>query len=416
MDYSLLLEGCCVMGCEMLSCGAEIYRVEDTVRRLLAAYNIDGEVFAIPNCVIVSIADDDGEILTRMHRASPSSTDIALLESYNALSRRLCAKPPKNPGTLLHEIYLIKEKNVSFPLPLQLLGYFIGAFFFCMFFGGGILDAFVAGFGGLAAGVTMYILDRCKCNYFIATVVAAFFLAFIAYIFLAVGLTLNIQMVISGAIMSLVPGLVFTNFLSDLLTGDVIAGLSTFVRAMLSAAAVALGTCFAMAICLRFTGEGSSETVDYGTALRCLFAFAACMGYCFGFNIRGSGAILCCLGGGAGWLIYELLLPLANGNQYIPTLIAAIAVAIYAEIMARVRKCPATAYLLVSFFPLVPGRTIYLALNYGIRGELDMFWDSLFLTFGIAGCLALGSLIVTNLVRMIISRRNRNSVSGKRVH
>ena len=34
MDYDLLLEGCCEMGRQLLECGAEIPRVEDTVHRL----------------------------------------------------------------------------------------------------------------------------------------------------------------------------------------------------------------------------------------------------------------------------------------------------------------------------------------------------------------------------------------------
>lgn len=42
--------------------------------------------------------------------------------------------------------------------------------------------------------------------------------------------------------MVLVPGLVFTNFMCDLITGDMVSGLSTFVRAVLTATAIAIGT------------------------------------------------------------------------------------------------------------------------------------------------------------------------------
>ncbi len=61
MDYDLLLEGCCEIGCRLLQCGAEIHRAEDTVRRLLAAYGVEGDVFAIPNCLIVSLSGLDGK-------------------------------------------------------------------------------------------------------------------------------------------------------------------------------------------------------------------------------------------------------------------------------------------------------------------------------------------------------------------
>lgn len=96
MDYDQLLEGCGEVGAQMLGSGAEIYRVEDTVRRMLAAYGVRGEVFAIPNCLIVSITDEVGRSHTRMRRiqATKVSTDIEVVERFNALSRAICAQPP----------------------------------------------------------------------------------------------------------------------------------------------------------------------------------------------------------------------------------------------------------------------------------------------------------------------------------
>ena len=46
MDYDTLLSGCCEVARELLRHGAEIQRAEDTMRRLLAAYGLEGEVFA----------------------------------------------------------------------------------------------------------------------------------------------------------------------------------------------------------------------------------------------------------------------------------------------------------------------------------------------------------------------------------
>ena len=84
LDYDLLLNGCCEIGCRLLGCGAEIHRVEDTVHRLCTAYQVDSEVFAIPNCLIVSVTDCHGKIHTRMRRAEAQGIDIEALEGYNA--------------------------------------------------------------------------------------------------------------------------------------------------------------------------------------------------------------------------------------------------------------------------------------------------------------------------------------------
>lgn len=197
--------------------------------------------------------------------------------------------------------------------------------------------------------------------------------------------------------MVLVPGLVFTSFMSDLLTGDMLSGLATFARAVLSAGAIALGTGAAMALHHDlFPGAaGTLYTVSYPGLVVCLFAFVACLGFCPSLNAQGIGALLCCFGGALGWAVY-LFVMLFGGNSFAATLAAAVCVAVYSEIMARLRKCPATSYLLISMFPLVPGLTIYQAMDHAIQGNTDLFWETFFRTFGIAGCIALGLLLVSS--------------------
>ena len=100
MNYDKLLNISVELGCRLMSSGAEIYRVEESVRRLLQAYGLDSpEVFAIPNCVIVSIATPEGHPITRMRRIAGHGTDIELLERCNDLCRRLCVQTPPLEAT-----------------------------------------------------------------------------------------------------------------------------------------------------------------------------------------------------------------------------------------------------------------------------------------------------------------------------
>lgn len=410
MKYDLLLEGCCEMGCRLLQCGAEIHRVEDTVHRLCAAYGVDGEIFAIPNCLIVSAADEQGKIHTRLRRAEIRGTDIEGIERYNALSRKLCARPPEDPAEILAEVRRVEAGMRRFSPRIQLLGYFIGAAFFSLFFSGGWAEALVGGLAGALAGGCVLLLSGRQSNFFITTMAAGFVLAFAVYGLLALGVPVNVEVAIAGAIMVLVPGLVFTNFMSNLLTGDILAGLSTFARAVLSAGAIALGTGAAIALCrsLWSFSVGAGEAVAYHPFFYCLFAFIACFGFCLPYNVQGIGAALCCLGGALGWAVY-LAVSALGGNAYLASLCAAIAVAAYAETMARLRRCPATSYLVVSFFPLVPGFTIYQAMDYSIRGDSQMFLERFIRTFGIAGCLALGALVVSTAIRIFRCRKEHGN-------
>ncbi len=62
-------------------------------------------------------------------------------------------------------------------------------------------------------------------------------------------------------------------------------------------------------------------------------------------------------------------------------------------------------------FPLVPGVTIYQAMDYGIRGEVQLFLETFIRTFGIAGCLALGLLIVSTFMHLL--QRRKEAAHGK---
>lgn len=408
MDYDLLLEGICEMGYCLLGCGAEIPRVEDTVRRIGAAYGVTVEVFAIPNCLIVSFVDDNGKPHTRMRQAKISGTDIQALEAYNDLSRRLCANPPEDTGEVYRRVKKVGEGLRPYPAWILMIGYFIGASFFSIFFSGGWMEALLGGLAGVAAGGCSLLLSRANTNFFINTIVSGFVLAFVAYGIYLLGAPVYIESVITGAIMVLVPGLVFTNFMSDLLTGDIVAGLSTFARAVLTAGAIAIGTGAAIAM-FRYVVDipvGVVPPMVHAPIPACVLAFVACLGFCFAFNIRGVGMLLCCLGGALGWAVY-LLVQHFGGSVYISSMAASVAVACYAEGMARIRKCPTTPYLVVSYFPLVPGFTIYQAMDFGIRGEIDLFISTFIRTFGIGGCIALGTLLVSTLLRIYYARRKR---------
>ena len=78
------------MGRKLMESGAEIYRVEESVSRLLSAYGVQAQVFAIPNCLIVSVTAPEGQPITQMYRIPAHGTDIELLERCNDLCRQLC--------------------------------------------------------------------------------------------------------------------------------------------------------------------------------------------------------------------------------------------------------------------------------------------------------------------------------------
>ena len=88
-------------------------------------------------------------------------------------------------------------------------------------------------------------------------------------------------------------------------------------------------------------------------------------------------------------------------------LAAAVAITLYSEWMARIRRCPVTSYLIVALLPLVPGGGIYYAMRYSLSGDNQQFLATLLTVFGIAGTLALGALLASSVVRLFITFAHR---------
>lgn len=125
----------------------------------------------------------------------------------------------------------------------------------------------------------------------------------------------------------------------------------------------------------------------------------ACFGFTFLFNIHGIGQLICGVGGGLVWLIYLLFDKSLMGAFW-----AAAAIGVYSEMMARLVRCPATGYLLVSLLPLVPGGGIYYTMSYCVKGEREMFLQTLLTTFGMAATLAVGAMMASSLFRTLFPR------------
>jgi uncharacterized membrane protein YjjP (DUF1212 family) len=130
---------------KLQACGAETYRVEETINRIVAAYGIERvDAFVIPSCIMASLETDEGQIITKIRRLKSGETMLDGIERYTALSRRICAETPdiKEARRLLRET---EQKVCRYPLPIYYLAAFLIGAGFGTFFGGGVLETLTAG-------------------------------------------------------------------------------------------------------------------------------------------------------------------------------------------------------------------------------------------------------------------------------
>lgn len=246
MNTTAVLDLAVELGYQLQVAGGEIYRVEESITRVLAAYGIQGgEVFAIPNCIIASLSDQ-GQALTRIRRVGNHGTDIWRLEAMNALCRRLC-RVPLPPAEARRELEETLEREPYYPQWVTLLAHFVAAASFCLFFGGGGWDALCAGCCGAAIGLCLWLARRLGAGLFLKTIAAGAVSALLALAFVAAGLGRGVDLITIGALMLLVPGVALTTAVREIMVGDMVSGLSRLAEAILIAVAIALGTGVALA-------------------------------------------------------------------------------------------------------------------------------------------------------------------------
>ncbi len=394
------------LGYELAMAGAETFRVEESINRCLSAYGVQCEVFAIPNYLVVSIRTENGKPVTGMRRIGQHGNDLDAVERFSGLSRALCNRTPE-PKEGQRWLDLVRQQRQHYSTPMLYLGNFIGALGYALFFGGNWVDGICAGVCGLLTGFVDKQLSSWKANQFFRTIAASFCLALLAYGLGAAGIAPSADAVTIGALMLLVPGLLFTNAMRDIIYGDTNSGVNRIVQVFLIAVALALGTAAAWNIATALWGAPiSAPGIPHSILTQCAYAFIGCVGFAILFNIHGPGGLLCALGGFLSWLVYCITFELTHSDIE-GYFFSALFASLYSEVMARIRKYPAISYLVVSIFPMIPGAGVYYTMNYAVQDQMGLFADKGMHTAAIAGIIAVGILLGSTVFRMYSDWKHR---------
>lgn len=227
------------IGENILLCGGEINRVENTIERICKAYEAEHiEVFTINSLIVAAIRLKDGSYSNQMRRMGQAGKDLYHLERFNALSRRICAE--KTPVDEALELVIKTKDKSPYPAIFSIIGAFFATSAFAVFFGGSLLDALVAGI----AGIIIYFIDQHSPSYInriASTVICSFIAGTLAHLAVLWGLGHSVDHIMIGIIMILIPGITFGYALRDFLFGDLLSGLLKLVEAILLAVMIALG-------------------------------------------------------------------------------------------------------------------------------------------------------------------------------
>ncbi len=232
------------IGEQLLTCGAEVSRVEDTIRRICTAYGATRvDVFSITSSIVTTMFGGDFESVTESRRVLSMRNDFNKLDELNQLSRYICSTLP-DPEEIPGRLRRIAEGR-SYSFSQQLLVYALVSGSFAVFFGGDWKDMLVSAAIGVLLKCLEAFIRRGSVNGLFTALLCSSAGGLLSHAAVALRLGSHADLISIGNIMLFIPGVMFTNSLRDLFSGDTITGLIRFSESLLLAVIVALGFTFA---------------------------------------------------------------------------------------------------------------------------------------------------------------------------
>ena len=240
----------------IIESGGEIFRVEETIARMGAAFGLrDVEAFAVPSGMFISYRLSDGNVETAVKRLRSGNTDLSRVDAVNGVSRRVEAGElsRRQAQAVLEEI---RDAWPGLRFPVGVFAAGLCAAGFSLLFGGGWVEFLLAGAVAALWQMCNVLLSRTRINGTALTILGGMVAALLPAVARLLIPELSAEAVIAGALMPLLPGLTMTNAVQDTVRGDVMAGLSHGLQALFTACAAAGGALLAAALFRALTGGG----------------------------------------------------------------------------------------------------------------------------------------------------------------
>lgn len=225
----------------MLRNGAETSRVEATmghIARSCGAVNV--ESFVIPTGVFLSVTSADSRTITSMRRIADRTINLDRIAKVNELSRRLVEKRISY-SVAKNILASIAKERTGFPLIHTVVASGMLGGGFAVLQNGGLAEIFIAFNSAMIVRFIAHIVTHAGGVRFMFEFLGGMFAALAGVAAALARPEWNHEIMISGGIIPLVPGVAITNAIRDVIAGELLSGISRGLEAALTSIAVAMG-------------------------------------------------------------------------------------------------------------------------------------------------------------------------------
>ncbi len=228
----------------LLRNGAEAFRVEDTITRILKHYGyVVVETITTTTGIYVSVVDENEVATTLIKRIHTRTIDLNKIAEVNAISRKICEDKilPKDAYDYLLDL----EKAVTYPNIILIIAWAFSSAGFAYILNNSFQEAFLTLIVGFISGT--FAIKYCKGLSRIAyPFVVSTFIGILSIIVSVLFKGVNVDNIIIGGVMPLVPGVASVNAIRDVLNGDYLSAQSRMLDVMVVAICISLGIGFSL--------------------------------------------------------------------------------------------------------------------------------------------------------------------------
>lgn len=234
------------IGFLLLTHGAEIHRVEDTICRIASAYGASADVFAIPASLVVTVRDNEGKSFTQTRRVYYRDLNLDSVDQLNSLARKICSETPEYEA--IEQAISAIQNRPSYPVAFQRAMAAVGAGGFALLFGGTVYEAFAAAIIGIFVRIASVFMEQSGGGVLLSNIVGGCVSGCLSLLFAKLYPALDLDLLIISTLMLLVPGLAMTNSVRDLVAGDLVTGVMKATEASIIAIGIAIGIMLSLAV------------------------------------------------------------------------------------------------------------------------------------------------------------------------
>ena len=252
----------------LLKNGGEIFRVQETMQRIAKAYGVKRfHVYVLANGIFTSIEEDGTQISRQLAQETGckgpddacqvrhvplSSIHLGRVAAVNNLSREIVEQ-----RCTMEQAWQKIEEIDQIPFTSQWFQVFasgVGSASFCYLLGGSVLDSLASFMSGMLVWCFVLFLSARKANKIMLNILSSALVTLTGVLFFHFIFGENMDKIIIGSIIPLVPGVPLTNSIRDFLNGDYLSGTIRMIDAVLVACCIALGVGFMLSLVTMLTG------------------------------------------------------------------------------------------------------------------------------------------------------------------